>query len=305
MKKNLSPSSSGLLSMLFAAFCFSVSGACTRVLGKHISSVELVFFRNIIGVLFVLFSVLQRPLVQTGGRLGLLVFRGIIGTLALYLFFFAVTKIGLAEAITYQQSYPVFLALIGVLFLKEKLSTPVWWAIFIGFSGICFIFLPQFHTDFLSLKHHALGLTNAIMTALAYMSIAQLAAYYDSRSIVLSFMLSGILMPMLSLGLGEMVDAPEWSFLIAKYVQPAGTDWLWIALLAISALLGQIFLTKAFTYGKSAEVAAIGYSNIVFSVIFGIFLGDALPATLSWFGIVLIIVSGVLIAFQKGRKESH
>ena len=36
--------------MLFAAFCFSVSGACTRVLGKHISSVELVFFRNIIAI---------------------------------------------------------------------------------------------------------------------------------------------------------------------------------------------------------------------------------------------------------------
>lgn len=66
VKNNLSSFSLGLLSMLFAAFCFSVSGACTRVLGKHISSVELVFFRNIIGVLFVLFSVLQRPLVQAG-----------------------------------------------------------------------------------------------------------------------------------------------------------------------------------------------------------------------------------------------
>ena len=301
MVKAISTSSLGLLSMLIAAFCFSVSGACTRVLGTHLPSVELVLFRNAIGVIFVILSVFRKPISQAGGKLSLLVFRGIIGTLALYLFFFSITKIGLAEAITYQQSYPIFLALVGVLFLKEKLSTSVWWAIVMGFTGICFIFFPQFHTDFLSVKNHALGLANAILTALAYMSISQLASYYDARSIVLSFMLSGILMPMLSLGLGEVIDTKDWSFLIAQYTQPAGTDWLWIGLLSISALLGQIFLTKAFTYGKSAEVAAIGYSNIVFSVFFGILLGDASPQVLSLLGIVLIIVSGILIAFQREK----
>lgn len=287
--------------MLIAAFCFSVSGACTRVLGTHLPSVELVLFRNAIGVIFVILSVFRKPLTQTGGKLSLLVFRGIIGTLALYLFFFAITKIGLAEAITYQQSYPIFLAVIGVLFLKEKLAASVWWAILMGFTGICFIFFPQFHTDFLSIKNHALGLTNAILTALAYMSISQLASYYDSRSIVLSFMLSGIIMPMLSLGLGEVIDSEDWAFLIAQYNHPDGKDWFWIGLLSISALLGQIFLTKAFTLGKSAEVAAIGYSNIVFSVFFGILLGDVLPQILSLIGIILIIVSGVLIAFQRGK----
>jgi drug/metabolite transporter (DMT)-like permease len=294
-------SSLGLFSMLIAAFCFSVSGACTRVLGNHLPSVELVFFRNVIGVVFVLLSVSQKPLMQAGGKLSLLVFRGIIGTLALYLFFFAITKIGLAEAITYQQSYPIFLALTGVLFLKEKLSLAVWWAILMGFTGICLIFFPQFHTDLLSVKNHALGLTNALLTALAYMSIGQLAPHYDSRSIVLSFMLSGIVMPMVSLGLGEVVYADDWTFLIARYVPPAGKDWFWIGLLSISALLGQIFLTKAFSYGKSAEVAAIGYSNIVFSVFFGILLGDASPSFLSLSGIVLIIVSGILIAFQRKK----
>lgn len=285
--------------MLITAFCFSVSGACTRVLGNHISSVELVFFRNLIGVVFVLSTLFKKPIVQQGGKLNLLIFRGVIGTLALYLFFFAITKIGLAEAITYQQSYPIFLALFGVIFLKQKLNPAVWWGIFIGFSGVCLIFFPQFHTDLLSLKSHTLGLTNAILTMLAYMSIAQLAAYYDSRSIVLSFMISGIIMPLISLGLGAFIYSENWSFVIAKYVHPQGFDWFWIGLLSISALLGQIFLTKAFTYGKSAEVAAIGYSNILFSILFGVLLGDAFPSTLSLIGIVLIIASGILIAFQK------
>ena len=119
--------------MLGAAFCFSVSGACTKVLGKRISSVELVFFRNIIGVLFVLFTIYKRPLVQVGGKLSLLIFRGVIGTLALYTFFFSITKIGLAEAITYQQSYPIILALLGGYFLKEKLDLKNWLAVFVAY----------------------------------------------------------------------------------------------------------------------------------------------------------------------------
>jgi drug/metabolite transporter (DMT)-like permease len=285
--------------MLGAAFCFSISGACTKVLGKRISSVELVFFRNIIGVVFVLITIYRRPLTQIGGKMSLLVFRGIIGTLALYTFFFSITKIGLAEAITYQQSYPIILALLGGYFLKEKLDTKNWIAVIVGFVGICCIFLPQFKVDISSIKYHSFGLANAIMTALAYMSIKQLSGYYDSRSIVLSFMFSGIVLPIISMLAGQYIYIDSLEFLFGSFNWPMGTEWLWIGLLALSALAGQILLTKAFTYGNTGEVSAIGYSNIVFSVIFGIILGDAFPNLLSFLGILLIIACGIYISFRK------
>ncbi len=289
--------------MLGAAFCFSVSGACTKVLGKRISSVELVFFRNIIGVLFVLFTIYRRPLVQVGGKMSLLIFRGVIGTLALYTFFFSITKIGLAEAITYQQSYPIILALLGGYFLKEKLDFKNWLAVIVGFIGICCIFLPQFRIDILSIKYHTFGLANAIMTALAYMSIKQLSGYYDSRSIVLSFMFSGIVLPIISMVLGQYIYIDSLAFLFGSFNWPMGVEWLWIITLALSALAGQILLTKAFTYGNTGEVSAIGYSNIVFSVMFGIILGDAFPNAISLLGILLIIACGVYISFRKNEVK--
>lgn len=287
--------------MLGAAFFFSVSGACTKVLGKRISSVELVFFRNIIGVVFVLVTIYRKPIVQDGGKMGLLVFRGIIGTLALYTFFYSITKIGLAEAITYQQSYPIVLALLGSYFLKEKLDFKNWIAVMIGFSGICFVFVPQFHIDLASIKFHIFGLSNAIMTALAYMSIKQLSGSYESRSIVLSFMLSGIVLPIISMILGQYIYIDSLAFLFGTFNWPMGLEWFWIGILALSALAGQILLTKAFTYGNTGEVSAIGYSNIVFSVIFGILLGDAFPNALSLIGILLIIICGVYISFRKNE----
>lgn len=285
--------------MLVAAFCFSVSGACTKILGKHISSVELVFFRNIIGVVFVLSTIYKRPLVQVGGKLNLLIFRGVIGTLALYTFFFSITKIGLAEAITYQQSYPIILAIFSSYFLKEKLDIKSWLAVIIGFGGICLIFLPQFKIDASSIKYHSFGLANAIMTALAYFSIKQLSGYYDSRSIVLSFMFSGIVLPILSLIAGHYFYVDSLAFMFGTFVLPNGIEWIWIGVLAVSALIGQIFLTKAFTFGNTGEVSAIGYSNIVFSVIFGVILGDAFPSPLSFLGIFLIIGCGIYISMKK------
>lgn len=289
----------GLWFMLVAAFCFSVSGACTKILGKHISSVELVFFRNIIGVVFVLSTIYKRPLVQVGGKLNLLIFRGVIGTLALYTFFFSITKIGLAEAITYQQSYPIILAIFSSYFLKEKLDIKSWLAVIIGFGGICLIFLPQFKIDASSIKYHSFGLANAIMTALAYFSIKQLSGYYDSRSIVLSFMFSGIVLPILSLIAGHYFYVDSLAFMFGTFVLPNGIEWIWIGVLAVSALIGQIFLTKAFTFGNTGEVSAIGYSNIVFSVIFGVILGDAFPSPLSFLGIFLIIGCGIYISMKK------
>lgn len=289
--------------MLIASFCFALVGACTRVLKDSISSVEIVFFRNVIGVLFIGYSVFKKPLIQKGGKPGLLIFRGVIGTIALYTFFYSITQIGLAEAITYQQTYPVFIAVFSIFIVGEGLRRNEWLAVLLGFGGICFIFLPQMSGGLISVRSHVIGISNAILTGFAYMSIRGLSGYYDARSIVLSFMISGIVLPIISMGIGQFYKFPSLDFLIATYEQPIGVDWIWILILGIAAMIGQIYLTKAFSYGKAGTISAVGFSNIVFSVIFGILLGDPQPSTLAYFGIFFVIVSGIIISYQS-KKEA-
>lgn len=293
----------GVIYMLIASFCFASVGACTRILKDSISSVEIVFFRNLIGVVFIGYSVFKRPLVQVGGKPGLLIFRGLIGTIALYTFFYSITQIGLAEAITYQQTYPIFIAVFSVFIAGEGLRRNEWLAVLLGFGGICFIFLPQMSGGIADARSHIIGITNAILTAFAYMSIRGLSAYYDARSIVLSFMLSGILLPIISMLVGQFYELPSLDFLVAAYVQPHGIDWFWIFVLGITAMIGQIYLTKAFTFGKAGTISAVGYSNIVFSVIYGVFLGDPEPTTLAFLGIAFVITSGIIISYQ-AKKAS-
>ena len=291
----------GLWYMLVASFSFALTGACARYLRNDINPIQLVLFRNVIGVGFIFWSVYRKPIVQTGGKLGLLIFRGFIGTLALYTFFYGISKIGLAISITYQQSYPIFLSIMAAWWFGERLKIKEWAAVIIGFVGIFLIFIPSADTSSLLLRNHLIGVSNAVMTGLAYLSIRGLSAIYDQRSIILSFMLSGIILPIISLGLGECMQVQSLDFLI-NTVDPIKFSHIpVIVLLGVAALIGQLFLTKAFSYQKTGVIAAVGYSNIVFSILFGVILGDGLPDVYSFGGIGLIILCGVLISFGQRR----
>ncbi len=290
------PLQRGIIYMLIASFCFALTGACARYVKGEIPPIELVFFRNIIGVVFILYSLVIRPPIQEGGKPGLLVFRGITGTLALYTFFYGISKIGLAIAITYQQSYPVFLAMAGMLYYGDRLSFREWLAIAIGFAGICLIFLPSVNASLLTIKHHVIGISNALMTGMAYLSIRGLSRWYDERSIILVFMLCGIVMPLLSLVAGIWIQSPHLDFLIAKPEMPAFHHLPVILLLGIAALFGQIYLTRAFSFQKTGVIGAVGFSNVVFSIFFGTMLGDAFPDMISIVGILFVVVCGVLIS---------
>lgn len=293
----------GIAYMLGASFFFALTGACARYMRSDFSPIELVFFRNLIGVVFILLLIWRKPIKQIGGKTMILVFRGVIGTMALYFFFYGISNIGLAVAITYQQSYPIFLALMAGIIYHEKLNTKEWGAIMLGFVGICCIFVPSIALDSISLKSHLVGLGNAIMTGMAYLSIRKLSKYYDHRSIVLSFMLSGIIMPLISMGLGRYYSAEGLEFLISEYIAPRLEHIFPLLLLGVSAVFGQVFLTKAFSYGKTGIIAAVGYSNIIFSMFFGVLLGDSIPSGLTILGIIMIVSCGVMVSSTKSKTN--
>ena len=80
---------------------------------------------------------------------------------------------------------------------------------------------------------------------------------------------------------------------------PKANDWLIIILLGIFATLAQIYMTKAYSFAKAGIIGTISYSNIVFSIILGLVLGDTFPSLLIVFGIILIVISGILVSSKK------
>lgn len=80
---------------------------------------------------------------------------------------------------------------------------------------------------------------------------------------------------------------------------PQADDWFYIVLLGLFATYAQIFMTKAYSYAKAGIIATVSYSNIAFSIVLGLFLGDAFPDIWICFGILLIITSGLLVSSKK------
>ncbi len=288
--------------MLLSSLCFALMSALAKILGRHLPSVELVFFRNIIGVVFIVSSFLKKPLQQTGGRAGLLVLRGMMGTVSLYTLFYCITHIGLAQTSTYGQAFPIFLAIFSYFFVKnDRLNRKQWMAIGLGFVGILLIFKPDIH---IPLRHHLAGLNYAIFTAMSFLSIRELKKYYDTRIVVLSFMIIGVIASSISMMLGEIVRTNQWDFFIGKFVMPQGIQWLWVLLMGLLAMGVQIFNTLALGAEKAGVVGVVSYSSIVFALILGALLGDTLPDNVTLMGIGCIIVSGIIISLKRENPET-
>ncbi len=286
----------GIKYMIFASLLFAFMGAVAKELSDSMSSIEVVFFRNVFGVILILLSIYKSPLNQTGGKLGLLIFRGIAGFVALLFFFYNIAQIPLGEAMTFSKTSTIFSAIFAYIFVQEKLGFKGWIGVFVGFVGI--LFITKFDGSNLD-KTDYLGILCGVGAGLAYTSIRELRKFYDSRAIVLSFMTIGTIGPLILLIIGEFYTNEKLDFLFAKFVMPNTNDWLFIILLGLFATFAQIFMTKAYSHAKAGIIGTISYSNIAFSIILGMFLGDAFPDIWIIFGILLIVVSGLLVSSKK------
>jgi len=291
--KNLN---SGVKYMLIASFSFAIMGAFVKLASQSMSSLEVVFFRNLFGVLLIGYAVYKSPMTHKGGKPFLLFFRGFMGFLALLAYFYNIANIPLGDAVTYSKTAPIFTAIFAWFFLKEKLSASAWFAVFLGFGGILLIAQPN-AIGFT--KYDLLGIFSGVGAALAYTSVRELRNYYDTRAIVLSFTMVGTIGPIFLFILSEFIEMPELDFMLGEFVMPSGIVWLYVIGLGLLGTLSQYFMTKAYGETKAGIVGAVSYTNIVFAILVGLLLGDSLPSLTTSFGIVLIVIAGIMVARAK------
>lgn len=290
--------SKGIWYMIWASFAFALMGVFVKRLGRDFDTVEIVLFRNLLGVLFILISLFQKPFTLRGLRPTLLIFRGFIGTISLYAFSYNLTHVSLGEAFTYYQTSALFVALLSYFFLNERLNLPTWSGLLIGFLGIIVIFRPDLSNN---LKNNCIGLANGLFSASAYLAVSELKKHYDTRAIVLTFMGWGILLPILSMCVGSFYTNTDLDFILCTFKMPQIKHIFDILMVGVAALVGQIYATRAYGAEHAGVVSAISFSNVIFSIGLGIlFTGDKIPDTLTFVGMGMILVSGLLVSLFRG-----
>jgi drug/metabolite transporter (DMT)-like permease len=294
--KRIKELDNGVKYMLFASFLFAIMGAFAKLASEHMSSLEVVFFRNIFGVIFIGYALYKTPMTSKGGKPLLLFFRGLMGFLALLAYFYNIAHIPLGDAVTYSKTAPIFTAIFAWLFLNEKLSLNSWIAVFIGFGGIVFIAQPS---GIAFSKYDLLGIFSGVGAALAYTSVRELRNYYDTRMIVLSFTLVGTIVPLLLFIISKYFYMQELDFMMGKFVMPKGVVWLYVIGLGALGTMSQYYMTKAYGETKAGIVGAVSYTNIVFAILVGVVLGDSLPSFVTTCGIALVVMAGIMVAKAK------
>jgi drug/metabolite transporter (DMT)-like permease len=290
----------GIFYMLLAALGFSLMGGAAKALKESFNAGQLVFYRNAVGLIFLLPGLFIKPPEQEGGKPLRLAFRGMMGTLALYTLLYCILHIPLGTAMSYNLTSALFIAVFSYFLFNEYHGRRVGFAVVLGFAGMLLIYKPVMHLPW---YYHLAGLISGITSAIAYLTVNRLAKYYDPRVIVLSFLLSGFLVPLITMILHYTTGIQPDGLFIIDFKFPSGMEWLWILLMGLAALFGQYFVTRSYGSDKAGIVSVFGYANIIYSVFIGMLLGDAFPGWMTWAGISFIIGSGVIIALVKSKQK--
>ena len=260
----IDPRYKGILYMLLAALGFSLMGGAAKLLKGSFGAGQLVFWRNAVGLLVLTGGFLVKPPVNKGGKFHLLLFRGMMGTTALYTLLYCILHLPLGTAMTYNLTSALFIAVFSFLLFREYHGRVVLLAVLLGFAGMLLIYKPAMHFPW---YYHAAGLLSGITSALAYITVNRLAGHYDSRIVVLSFIGTGVLVPVVFMLIRYIGDIPPDDVFFINWRWPVGIEWFYVSWLGLAALFGQYFVTKAYSTEKAGLVSAIGYANIIFSVL--------------------------------------
>lgn len=275
MTKNTGP-----LWMLVAGFLFGCMGVFVKLGAPYFSHIELVFYRSFVGLLMV-YAIMrsQRVSVVTQHWRSHL-WRGISGTVALALFFYCITVLPLATAVTLNYTAPLFLTVFTMIVYKDKFHLPMTIAIALGFCGVVLLLHPTLARD--QLLPGLLGLISGFLAGIAYLNVKQLGILGEPAPRTVFYF-----------SLTASVGSGVWMlFDTVHAITPHGFAIL--LGLGSTATLAQIAMTHAYRVGNTLVVSSLAYSTIIFASLFGILLWHEVLPLSSWLGMALIIAGGVL-----------
>lgn len=279
----------GILGTLFAYLCFSIASILVKTFSKEFPTVEILFFQNFISLIAILPFLVSKDLNYLKTQhFGTHLIRDISGLGSYFLFFLTIKYMNIVDATVLTYTAPFYTAFICHFWIKEKISHNIWWAVVLGFIGICFILKPSL-SIFMSAA--MIGIIAGIVTALAIVSIGVLNNKKEPilRTLFYFFLVSAL------------VALP---FTITSWVTPNFKESL--ALLGIGAAIaiGQLVLTIAFTYGKASLLSPICYSIVIFTMILSSIIFKVVPDIYSIIGTALIILGGTLTFIIRGRPKN-
>jgi len=263
--------------ILLSGLSFSLVGVAVRMSGE-VPVYEKVFFRSLVSLLVMgaLAMRARERLFASDGCSKVLLVRGAFGTLGMTLYFFAISRLTLADAAILNKLSPFFVAVFAVFFLRERLSRHTIPALLVAFVGAVLVIQPQL--DFGAAAAVA-GVLSAAASGAAYTVVRFLRGKVSPYRVVFFFALVSC----------AAMTPP----MLVHYVVPTSAQVLYLLAAGVFATSGQICLTLAYHQAPATKISIYNYAHVLFAFVLGLALWGEVPDAVSITGAVLIIAAAV------------
>lgn len=274
--------------MVVASLLFACMGVCVKLAADRYTAVEIVFYRSVVSLcLMVALVRLQGVAVRTP-HLQLQVIRGLAGFVSLMLYFYAITRLPLATAVTLNYTSPLFLAGFMTFSRSWQLRRGVVGALLMGFVGVVLLLRPTLSAD--QWASGLIGLASGFMAGLAYFNVRELGARGEPESRTVFYF-----------ALVSTIGAASWMATDEFHA----IDMRGAALLlgvGMFATLAQMAMTRSYKRGKAALSANLAFTAVIFASLFGMLIWDERTSLPGWLAMALIVASG-MVASQASRAN--
>jgi drug/metabolite transporter (DMT)-like permease len=293
----------GIALINLAVVIFTSMDAVIKLVSETFPTGQLVFFRNLFAFGPILIFMMSQGAVQLRTRhaLGHLA-RGLFGVSAMYCYFLSYKLLPLSDAIALGLSGPIFLTILSIPFLGERVGLRRWSACIVGFLGVLIMTRPGagvWQTEAL------VPLLAAVFYALAMISIRKLTATEPSGTIVFYFTLFATLAGLATAPLGAVDSELAW-------VWPSGAEWLIVLAIGLMGGCGQILITIAFRCAPVSVVAPFDYMALVYGFLLGWAVFEEVPDWYLIIGGATVVASGIyivhreaVVARQRRREQAQ
>ena len=240
------------------------------------------YFFTVAFTLPIMFFFFRKNLVWTD-KPKLQLIRGLILLTANVCFFYSISIISLAKALTLAFIAPLIVTAFSPIFLGEKVGFRRWSAVITGFIGSMVVIRP--------------GFVEINLASLAALGTGVMYGFY----LIITRKLSSSDNPLLTLLLTGVVGAIIISFVMPfVWIKPTLNQWSMMAAIGIFACVGHLFIILSLKYADASKLAPFSYFEIVTNIIIGYYFFSDFPDKWTFLGLFIIILSGIYIS----RREN-
>lgn len=279
----------GMMWMVLSGLCFAFNYAIIRFLAEDIHVIEMVFFRNVFGLIVLLpFIWRVRHMITKTKRWDLILSRGFLQASSSSLWYYGVTLIPLATATSLMLVEPIVGSILAIIILNEPNERSRWITVGVGFIGAMIIVRP----GVIDMSVGAGVILIAAVLWSGYLLLGKIQTRQDPVPVVVAYA-SAVTVPI------SLVPA------LFFWVTPSFEQFLWLILLGTVATLGYVAMTNAYKIGEVTVVAPLTFTRIIFAALVGFIIFEEIPEFWVWIGAAVIVTATTVLARQEyGRGKA-